>query len=246
MSGGQGVAVRSTEGRNRDTASVYKATETKRQRGRPKGALNKPKALVPKEMALAILDKMEPMMEKEDYEYHKSVILRGKKIAVERELDILILLLRQQLVPALIAELEGEPLPEGVEDPQASAIKMPEFKKEITERLKVLQSMISLKMQQERSRSDTPVNGNPIVQIFANRQLAGDRLRIAVEHKSGSVGGSTDDSEWESDSSREVPVALLERPISLPGRGESPSDRPVNDDSIGDSSRSVHEVEVSG
>lgn len=228
MSGGKGVAVRSTEGMNRDTASVYKATETKnqRQRGRPKGSLNKPKALIPKDMALTILDKMEPMMEKEEYDYHKSVILHGKKVAVERELDILILLLRSQMVPALISELEGEQLPEGVEDTQEGVIKMPEFRKDVTERLKVLISLIELKARQERLKDDGPTSDNPIAKIFINRNIGTDRLRIAIESQPGDMGGSANESESGTYEIRNVSDSVLERPIALPGRSEGEADRP--------------------
>lgn len=250
MPGGKGVPARSTEGANRSESSTTKMLETREQRGRgrPVGSKNKPKALIPKEMANAILDKMQPLMEKPDHDYLKSVIRDGKAIAIDKELDFLILLLTRQMGPALIAEMEGEQLPEGIEDSDASTIKMPEFRKDVTERLKVLLSMMDLKMKNERAKDSGTDNSNrPIAQIFLNRQLNGDRLRIAIEHQSGSVGGSVDGTDsGPADSIGEVSMAVSERPISLPGRGEGKADRVIDHDSVGDGARSVHEVEVSG
>src|SRR5918993_1008065 len=98
MPGGREVADRPTERMNRDIASTYKAGETKRQRGRPKGAKNKPKSLIPKEMADAILLKMQPLLTEKQFAYYSGVIRDGKSIALEEELDILILLLTRQVV----------------------------------------------------------------------------------------------------------------------------------------------------
>lgn len=247
MPGGQGVAVRSTEGRNRDAASVIKATETKRQRGRPKGSKNKVRSLIPKEMQEAMLAKLLPAVvdNPEHARYLKGVISEGKPIEVVRELDTLILLLSRQMVPALLAETEGEQLPEGIEDPEPdNPIKMPELRKDVTERLKVLLSMIEVKMRHERANDDTSNNTNPVAAIFLNRGLAGDRLRIAFEHQSGDLGRSVDDTEWEADSTREVPMAVSERPLSLPGRGEGSPDRVVNHNLDRDGSSGVYEVEI--
>lgn len=247
MPGGRDVVARSTEGNNRDVASTYKAAETKRQRGRPKGARNKAKSLIPTEMANAILLKMQPLLTEAQFEYYKGVIRDGKSIALEQELDILILLLTRQVVPALIVETEGEQLPEGIEDPNPSAIKMPELKKEVAERLKVLQGFMDMKFKNERARDEgADQNKKPIIEIFARRGLAGDRLRIAFEHQSGGVGGSADESEPDADVIGEIPVALSERPISLPGLGEGSADRDVNNDFDRDGTRSVHEVEIRG
>jgi hypothetical protein len=226
MPGGQGVSSRSTEGVNRGESTILKMSETKRQRGRPKGSKNKAKSLIPREMALEIVDRLEPIIQdKEHFEYLKGVIVGGKAIALDRELDTIILLLNRQLVPAMMAEIDGPPLPEGVEDPNPSAIKMPEFDKSVTERLKVLKEFIALKSQRERA-SDEPDNSKePILQIFAKRGIDGDRLRIAIEHRSGGLVGSTDEFESEADSAGNVSEAISVRPISLPGRGQGEADR---------------------
>lgn len=229
MPGGRGVEARSTEGRNLDLASTYKAAETKRQRGRPAGSKNKAKSLIPRELADAILGRLQPVVPPEHYEYMRGVIRDGKAVAVERELDTLILLLSRQMVPALIAETEGEQLPEGVEDPDTSVIRMPEFRKDVTERVKVLKDLIDLKLRNERARDEgTDSTKKPIIEIFARRGLVGDRLRIAFEHTSGGVGGSIDEPEREADLVGDVPVEISERPISLPGSGEGKADRPLD------------------
>lgn len=229
-------------------ASTLKSVETKRQRGRPLGSKNKAKSLIPKEMQDAMLAKLLPavMDNPEHARYLRGVISEGKPIEVIRELDTLILLLSRQMVPALLAETEGEQLPEGVEDPESddNPIKMPALRKDITERLKVLLSMIEVKMRHERANDINDTTGNPVAAIFLNRGLAGDRLRIAFEHQSGDLGGSTDYTERPADSPREVPVAIPERPILLPGRGEGAADRVVNHDFDRDGSRGVYEVEI--
>jgi hypothetical protein len=249
----QGAAApRSTEGVDRGTASVLKGADTRvqRARGRPKGSRNKSKSLIPVEMADAILLKMQPIVPPEHFEYMKGVIRDGKAVAVERELDTLILLLSRQMVPAIIAETEGPPLPEGAEEElglDASAIRMPEFKKDVTERIKVLKDLIDLKMRQERSRDETANPRNqPLSIIFANRGIAGERLRVAIERVTGGLGGSTDEPEWAADTSGNVSVEISERPISLPGRSQGKADRVIDHDSVGDSALSVYPVEVSG
>jgi len=247
MPGGREVVARPTEGQNRDLASTYKAAETKRQRGRPKGSKNKAKSLIPTEMANAILLKMQPLLTDEQFRYYSGVIAKGDAIALDKELDILILLLTRQVVPALIVETEGEQLPEGIEDPNPSPIKMPELKKEVAERLKVLQGFMEMKFKNERARDEgSDQNKKPIIEIFARRGLAGDRLRIAFEHQSGGMGGGPDEPESAADVVGEIPVAVSERPISLPGVGEGTSDRNVNDDFDRDGTRRVHEVEIRG
>lgn len=250
MPGGVGVVPRSTEGVNRDAASVIKATETKRQRGRPKGSKNKSKPLITKEMQDAMLERLLPAVagDTAHASYLKGVIKEGKPVEIVRELDTLILLLRQQMVSSLLSEIEGKQLPEGIEDPIAneSDIKVPELRKEVTERLKVLLSMIEIKMRHERANDDANNPDNPVAAIFLRRGLAGDRLRIAFEHQSGDLGGSPNDTERPADDVGEVPVALLERPIALPGRGEGKADRTIDHDFDRDGSRGVYEVEISG
>jgi hypothetical protein len=106
---------------------------------------------------------------------------------------------------------------------------MPEFRKDVTERLKVLLSMMDLKMKATRANDeDSDSSKKPIIEIFARRGLAGDRLRIAFEHQSGDMGGGTDESERSADIVREIPMALSERPISIPGRSEGEADRTLD------------------
>jgi hypothetical protein len=232
MAGKTGLAHREgTEGRALGESTAHKRVETQRQRGRPRGAKNKAKSLIPKELADEILLKLQPLVPPEHYDYMRGVIKEGKAVAVEQEIDTILLLLSRQLVPALIKETEGAPsLPqlEGVEgEPEdTSAIKMPMFNKDVTDRLKVLKEFIDMKLRHERARDDSDdTSKKPIIEVFARRGLDADRLRIAIEHVTGGVGGSPDQPEGGADSTRELPVELSKRPLVLEGRGESEADR---------------------
>lgn len=143
----------------------------KRQPGRPRGSKNKPKSLVPSELAEQILLRMEDMLPEEHFRYLKGVIKDGKAISTIRELDTLILLLSRNLYPALVHEM----LP--AEEGGLGGI----YRKDVTERLKILQSLLGLRFQIEKKNDDNADEGEqPILKVFAARGIDTDRLSLLV------------------------------------------------------------------
>ena len=192
---------RTTEG-SRPTGAVArtrnlsgeKATE-KRGRGRPVGSRNKSKSLVPTELADQLLIQFEGVIPPEHFDYLKKVVKGGETVSTERELDILILLLGRNLHPALIAEVNGED--EVQIDPDTGEItgtvKKVTFRRDVTERLKVLNSLLGLRHQIDKGKDEGKDGEQPLVKIVADRNLLdGGRLGILVGRVSGPVVGDID------------------------------------------------------
>jgi hypothetical protein len=175
------------------------------QRGRPKGSKNKPKGIVPTELANEMLLAMKDMLPPDHFEYMRGVIRDGNAISTRRELDTLILLLSRNLYPALVMESMGTEVEEDDEDffnddPDAppagnkaasKKLKMPIFRKDVTERLKVLQSLLAQKEKSERAEAEAG-HEKPILQVFGRSGVNADRLRILVGVESGTVAGDFD------------------------------------------------------
>jgi hypothetical protein len=133
---------------------------------------------------------MKDTLPPEHFEYLKGVVKKGDVISTERELDILILLLGRNLHPALIEETHNISPTEG-DDPDSKPVTV--FRKDVTERLKVLQSLLNLRHQMEKSKDEQKDGKQPLIQIVADRNLLdGGRLGILVGGVSGPVAGNTD------------------------------------------------------
>jgi len=179
-------------------------TGEKRKAGRPPGAKNKPKSMVPAELADELLVKLQGTLPDEHYQYLKGVVKKGDAIATEKELDILILLLGRNLHPALIEETlafddDGPDDDEDVLEPQphGGALKRPKsvtfFRKDVTERLKVLNSLLSLRHQMEKTKDEQKDGKQPLITIVADRNLLdGGRLGVLLGGVPGPVAGNTD------------------------------------------------------
>lgn len=161
----QNAAVRTTEGSRPGASSRGKP-------GRPKGSLNKPKSLVPAELANEMLLTMKDQVPPEHFKYLQGVIRDGKAISTKSELDTLILLLSRNLYPALIGEMKpvATDLPDG--DVKEEVV----FRRDVTERLKVLNSLLSLRNQVEK-REEPEGQESPLIKLWASRKLEG---RVAV------------------------------------------------------------------
>lgn len=200
------------------------------QRGRPKGSKNKAKGILPTELANTMLLAMKDILPPDHYEYMRGVIRDGNAISTRRELDTLILLLSRNLYPALVMEAmdlgeEEEDTEDFFDDPDSSEstagqvinskstqkkLKMPVFRKDVTERLKVLQSLLAMKDKTERAEEDSR-HEKPILQVFGRSGVNADRLRILVGVESGSVAGDFDATERGADDSGTVSDTVLER-----------------------------------
>lgn len=217
------TAKRDSEG-SKQTGAVARTRNlsgAKRGRGRPPGSKNKSKSLVPTELADELLLKMKDVLPPEHYDYLKGVIKAGDAIATEKELDILILLLGRNLHPALIEETiafdEVEEEGDTLEDqPHGGALKRTRsvtfFRKDVTERLKVLQGLLNLRHQMEKSKDEQKDGKQPLIQIVADRNLLdGGRLGILVGGVSGPVVGDTDGTGRPAVPARTVSSPLSER-----------------------------------
>lgn len=158
------VAVRSTEG------PKPTPNESRKRVGRPKGSTNKPKSLVPKELANELLLLMKDQLPPEHFAYMKGVINEGKAISTKQELDTMLLLLGRNLYPFLIEETkpkldeDGNPVP-------------PEFRKDVTERLKVWKSLLDTRAGIEKNEKPEEEGETPVLKLWASRSMEG---RVAV------------------------------------------------------------------
>ena len=184
---------RPTEG-SKQTGAVSRTRNlsgAKRSRGRPVGAKGKSKSLVPTELANQMLLQFEGQIPAEHFAYLKSVVKGGGVVSTEKELDILILLLGRNLHPALITEMVGEEVVEVSPDGEVSTEKKIVFRKDVTERLKVLNSLLTLRHQIEKTKEQGGDGEQPLLKIVANRELLnGGRLGILIGSVPGAVAGN--------------------------------------------------------
>lgn len=204
----------------------------KKRAGRPKGSKNKPKgvtSLLPAEMADNMLLEMKRSLPQEHYDYLKSVLKDGAAVSTKREMDVLILLLSRNLYPALIMEsmvddTEEEDdedffAEEGDEAPKKPAkknkMRMPVFRKDVTERLKVLQTLLAQKEKSERQDADSGQE-KPILTIVGRSGIDSERLRILVGVESGHMVGDPDEAPRQAIPPRTVSDSVPERPEHVP------------------------------
>lgn len=197
---------------------------------------------MPTEMADAILLQMKGILPPEHYEYMRGVIREGKAISTKTELDTLILLLSRNLYPALVAEsMTAEPDEESEDaddffaDEESAqtaeiakknkkpTIKMPVFRKDVTERLKVVQGLLSLRNQVEKRADEAVGAEKPILTIATKRLGDGDRLGLLVGLVPSGVAGNADGTGRSANEVGAIPDQIPERPVVLPsGEQESP------------------------
>jgi len=162
------VAVRSTEG------TKPKPNESRKRVGRPKGSTNKPKSLVPKELANELLLIMKDQLPPEHFAYMKGVINDGKAISTKQELDTMLLLLGRNLYPFLIEETKTKVV---VDEDGNETVIPPEFRKDVTERLKVWKSLLDTRAQIEKNEKPQDEGDNPVLKLWADRSMQG---RVAI------------------------------------------------------------------
>ena len=199
---------RPTEG-SKQTGAVARTRNlsgAKRSAGRPAGSKNRSKSLIPTDLADEMLVKMKDSIPAEHYEYLRKVIKGGDVVSTEKELDILILLLGRNLHPALIEETHA--VANDPEDPDAKGITV--FRKDVTERLKVLNSLLSLRHQMDKSKDEGKDGKQPLLTIVADRKLLeGGRLGVLLGGVPGPVAGDSDGVER-----RTLPARTVSSPIS--------------------------------
>lgn len=198
------VAVRSTEGPR--TGEPAPESRHRRPRGRPKGSANKPKSLVPKELASELLLIMKDQLPPEHFEYMKSVIKDGGAISTKQELDTMLLLLGRNLYPFLVAETQPQPVRDVdgnfVYNAQGEqAFEQPEFRKDVTERLKVWKSLLDTRAQIEKNEKPEEDGESPVLKLWASRGMQG-RLAVLVQGMNPDGPEPTDGSADDGDAGR--------------------------------------------
>lgn len=178
------VAVRSTEGTKSTENASRAGRRGQRGPGRPKGSTNKPKSLVPKELASELLLIMKDQLPAEHFEYMKSVIKDGGAISTKQELDTMLLLLGRNLYPFLVMETQKQTKtnPETGEEEEIE----PHFRKDVTERLKVWKSLLDTRAQIEKNEKPEDDGESPVLKLWASRGMQG-RVAILMQ------GVTTDD-----------------------------------------------------
>lgn len=192
---------RDTEGSREGAVARGKGPQTAaRRRGRPAGSKNKPKSLIPADIAGQLLDVMKDRLPGEHYEYMKAVIVKGESIATEREVDALITLVRGSLMPYLamealplpVLDADGEPvLDEETGDPKTY---FPGVSRDVTDRLKLLTSLLGLKdgIEKRKEGNDDGDKEHVILKVVADRGLDPSRLAFLAGYQPGSVAGDPD------------------------------------------------------
>lgn len=193
------VAVRSTEG------PKPTPNEAKKRRGRPKGSTNKPKSLIPRELASDLLLIMKDQLPPEHFEYMKSVIKDGGAISTKQELDTMLLLLGRNLYPFLVAETQPQPVKDADGNDVFNAngeqaFFPPEFRKDVTERLKVWKSLLDTRAQIEKNEKPEDEGESPVMKLWASRDMKG-RVAILMQ-------GVTPDGPEPADAGRDAGDAL--------------------------------------
>jgi hypothetical protein len=217
--------------------------------GRPKGAKNKPKSLLPPEIANEILLRMRDMLPPEHFEYMKGVVKEGKAISTETELDALILLLTRNLMPALVAETfkpkKKKSAFADMDDVEASddddSDDMPAFRKDVTERLKVVTSLLSLKNQVTKGKNEPVDKDDQIIKIVAGRGIDLSRTRFLLGYEPGDVARSPDIAERRTYEIGAVSGEVLERQEPIQAREQGEADWTVYRDISGDGAGSGDE-----
>lgn len=195
-------AKRSTEGSKPGAVARGKGPQTAaRRRGRPPGSRNKTKSLIPTELAGQLLDLMKDRLPGEHYEYMKGVVLRGESIATDKELDALITLVRGSLMPYLamealpmpVTDADGEPVLD--EETGEAKTAFPGINRDVTDRLKLLNSMLTLKdgIERRKAGEEDPDAQPLIIKLAGARGLLADGGRLALlVGGPGGVAGDAD------------------------------------------------------
>jgi len=149
--------------------------------------------MVPAEFAKEILTTLQDIIPAESFAYLKGVVMDGKAVSTKAELDTLIVLLNRSLWGALVEEMRPPTPPDNIEDAlemvkeTGTSEPKQQFRRDVTERLKVLNSLLTLRSQIEKREEDKGDDGeSALVKIWAARGMAG-RVTINVERHEPTV-----------------------------------------------------------
>jgi hypothetical protein len=235
--------------RDKGDSQMAKAQEvqaTRRGRGRPTGSKNKPKGLVPKELAAEFLGVVKTILPPEHYEEMRKAVQEGKSISVLSEAKITLKLMSPAIWQRLIMEGQQKAKPPAGIDPdmidEIGAVDQPSgFSRDLNERMKIYMGLLDFIDKSERRNDEAADTGKkPILEIFARRGVDGDRLRLLVGVESSSLGGDPDESGRQTLGAGTIPDQVPERPVHIPDNAQGSSVGDVSYDQRGDSARSVN------
>lgn len=125
---------------------------------------------------------MKDQLPPEHFEYMRSVIKDGGAISTKQELDTMLLLLGRNLYPFLVEE--SKPLPQfdeygnqKVDEEGRPLFFPPQFRKDVTERLKVWKSLLDTRVNIEKNEKPEDDGESPVLKLWAKRGMEG---RIAI------------------------------------------------------------------
>jgi hypothetical protein len=229
---------------DRGASQMAKAQEsqaTRRGRGRPVGSRNKPRGLIPKELANEFLGVVQTLLPAEHYEEMKSAIKDGKSISVLSEAKITLKLMGPPIWKRLIDEGSKQvQKPAGIDADMVDEIgeaPLPAgFSRDLNERMKIYMGLMEFIDKAERRNDEgTPSSKKPILEIFARRGVDGDRLRILVGIESGSVGGDANQSGRQALGIGTIPDTLPQRSVNVQDHEQGTTTGYLPDDIGGDS-----------
>lgn len=218
------------------TATPVRSTEGPQpgKRGRPKGSRNKPKGIIPSELTEKMLPALQKQLSPESFEYVEGVLKKGKPIQTRRELDVMIAMLARNLMAALTDE--------------TLSLAEVGFRKDITERLKILNSMLTLRHQIEKNSDDGSKPGESVlIKLVGDRQLLDNgRLGVLVGLQPGSLVGDADRAGRAAPPPRTVPDQVLERPLPGESGEQVEADWLLDSDSSGGAAQGSDHPGVQG
>lgn len=198
-----GLQPRPTEGFQRGAVSFeHRLNEQRAERkrgGRPLGSKNKPRGLIPKELASEFLGIIKDMVPTEYYEEMRGAIREGKAISTLTEAKITLKLMGPPIWRRLISE--GKPIDE---------TKPIEFSRDLNERLKVYTGLMAF-IEKVEDEQEPDNSKKPIFEIFAGRGVDAGRVKFLLGYESGAVGGDSDEVGGETLVARTVSGELPER-----------------------------------
>lgn len=206
------------------------------KRGRPKGSQNKPKALVPRNVAVKLLQHMEAQLSPEQFDYIKGVVRDGKPIQTKNEVDTMIALMTRNLYPALVQEM----LPP--EEGGYGGL----LRKDVTDRLKLVSSFLTLRYNMDKNDEPDSDKRDTILTVTAKRGFDLDRLGILIGKQPDSLERGADGTGRPTNEIGALSDTLSERSIDISGSEQSTSDRILDGDSDGGRSFSDDEDELQG
>jgi hypothetical protein len=175
---------------------------------------------------------MKNILPPDHYEYMRKVIREGKSVSVKQEVQIMMLLLGRNLFPIILEETTKK-------DGDEPAY----LRKDVTERLKVWNSLANILHQLEKNdESESTAREKPVIEIFARSGIDGDRIKILAGYESSGVGGSPDGTGRAQVESGTISDQLPERPLDLQDSEQVEAIRFLDVDFDRGDSRGVYEA----